>query len=112
MSRADVRAEQMCTQIDERGQAENCNSIISSSKTHSTRQSPTIPGAVARYVEIPVKNSHSTKVITPCNLGTPLGDDSDQAEQQCNQREGKGRAEHLCSQFEERRETETELSMM
>ena len=43
----DARAEQMCNQIDERGQAENCSSSTSSSNTHSIRQSPTIPGSVA-----------------------------------------------------------------
>ena len=90
MSRADARAEHMCTQIDERGQAEQCSPIISSNKTHSVRQSPTIPGAVARYVEIPVDNSHSTKVITPCNLRTPLGDDSE-GRKNCEGGKGEGK---------------------
>jgi hypothetical protein len=91
--RDDARAEHMCNQTDESGQDENYNSITSSSNTHSTRQSPTIPGAVARYVEILVNNSHMTKVITPCNLETPFGDDSDRAEQQSSHRDGKSQAE-------------------
>ena len=37
---------------------------IATSNIHIIRQTPTIPGAVARYVEIPVGNS-SLQVVTP-----------------------------------------------
>ena len=55
---------QNCTQPDERGQAEQSsttNISSSSSNTHSTRQSPTKPGAVARYVITPVSNIYVAK---------------------------------------------------
>ena len=62
----------MCNQIDDRIQAEqeDCSSSAGSSYTQSIRQSPTIPGAVARYVDTPAKNIYVPK-ITNHNLGTP-----------------------------------------
>ena len=80
------QAEQNCNPQDERGQAEHCspnNISSSSSKTHSTRHSPTIPGAVARYVVTPVRNIYLAK-ITNLKLGNHPRDDEGQAEHQCS----------------------------
>jgi hypothetical protein len=56
------------------------DTTISSSKTHTIRQSPTRTGAVARYVEIPAINNH-VPVLTTYQLGMTPGDDRDQADQ-------------------------------
>ena len=95
VSPAANRAEQMCTQPDD----ENCsfnNISSSSSKTHSTKQSPTKPGAVARYDISPVRNFYVPKLTNP-KLGNPPRDDNCQAGHQCSLIEGQDRAEHLSS---------------
>ena len=109
MSRANAQAEQRCTQLDERGQAENSSStniISSSSKTHSTRQSPSKTGAVARYVITPISNVYVPK-ITNLKLGYQPRDDENQAEQQCSKLEdqdGMGRAEQVGNRQDDQEE--------
>ena len=112
------RAEQLCSQMDEDNRAEHqCRHAEgSSSNTQSIRQSPTIPGAVVRYVDVLVDNICLAK-ITPCNLGNRAERTESQAEplcsQQCSQEDKKDRAERTdsraeqqCSQMDEGNKTE------
>ena len=69
-------------------------SCSSSMVTQNVRQSPTIPGAVARYVGLPVGNYCVTN-LTTTNLG-PTGDERIvRAEQGPSQMGEKDQAEHL-----------------
>ena len=60
----EARAEHQCNLIDDTNQAEqgDSNTSAGSSYTQSARQSPTLPGAVARYVVNPAKYIYVPKI--------------------------------------------------
>ena len=68
------------------------------SSTQTITQTPTITGAVARYVVVPIGINNYVQLLTNPNLGQPTGDEmTDRAEQsELNKRDEICRAEQVC----------------